>query len=150
AVSPSPAPAAETSSPQPSAESSSAPVETAKEKPLADSVAEKPAAASSAADKQTSPAPLATVPIASPEPSAIPPKQAGPLVVHIKAREDPWLAVSVDGEVSTQGTLAAPAEKPIHADREITVRAGNVGALDFEFNGQKLPPQGGDGEVKTL
>ena len=33
---------------------------------------------------------------------------------------------------------------------EIVIRAGNAGALDFEFNGQKLPTQGDFGEAKTL
>jgi hypothetical protein len=74
----------------------------------------------------------------------------GRFVVLIKAREDSWLSVSVDGEVSTQGTLTAPAEKSIHATKEITIKAGNIGALDFAFNGKKLSAQGDYGEVKTL
>jgi Domain of unknown function (DUF4115) len=50
----------------------------------------------------------------------------------------------------TRNTISAGAEKSVHAAREIVVKAGNIGALDFEFNGQKLPGQGGAGEVKTL
>jgi hypothetical protein len=46
--------------------------------------------------------------------------------------------------------LSAPAEKSVRATNEITIKAGNVGALDFEFNGKKLPAQGSYGEVKTL
>jgi hypothetical protein len=46
--------------------------------------------------------------------------------------------------------LSAPAQKSIRADKEIVIKAGNIGALDFEFNGQKLPTQGDYGEVKTL
>jgi hypothetical protein len=30
------------------------------------------------------------------------------------------------------------------------VKAGNVGALDFEFNGKPLPSQGSIGEIKSL
>ena len=71
-------------------------------------------------------------------------------MVLIKAREDSWLSVSIDGEVKTQGMLSASAEKSVRATREITIKAGNVGALDFAFNGKKLPVQGGYGEVKTL
>jgi cytoskeleton protein RodZ len=72
------------------------------------------------------------------------------LVLRIKAREDSWLSITVDGEVTTQQTLAASAEKTVRARNEIVIRAGNIGALDFEFKGQQLPPQGELGEVKTL
>ena len=68
----------------------------------------------------------------------------------IKAREDSWLSVSIDGEVTTQGLLTASTEKSVRAQKELTIKAGNIGALDFEFNGKKLPAQGGYGEVKTL
>jgi cytoskeleton protein RodZ len=73
-----------------------------------------------------------------------------PLLVLIKAREDSWLSISVDGEIVTRALLSAPAQKSIRAEKEIVIKAGNVGALDFEFNGKKLPAQGDYGEVKTL
>ena len=73
-----------------------------------------------------------------------------PLVVLIKAREDSWLSISVDGEIVTRALLSAPAQKSVRAEKEIVIKAGNVGALDFEFNGKKLPSQGDYGEVKTL
>jgi cytoskeleton protein RodZ len=92
----------------------------------------------------------ASPPISKPEPSPPPTPQAGRFTVRIKAREDSWLSVSIDGEVSTHGMLSAPAEKSVRATNEITIKAGNVGALDFEFNGKKLPAQGSYGEVKTL
>jgi cytoskeleton protein RodZ len=76
--------------------------------------------------------------------------KASPLLLRIKARQDCWISITVDGEVVTQQTLIAPAQKSVHAAKEIVIRAGNVGALDFEFNGQKLPPQGAYAEVKTL
>lgn len=119
-----------------------------------------PAAAAVAQPSQTtvSPAPsapstqtpVASPPVSSAEPPLAPTPQAGRFTVRIKAREDSWLSVSIDGEVSTHVMLSAPAEKSVRAAREITVKAGNIGALDFEFNGQKLPVQGGYGEVKTL
>lgn len=81
-------------------------------------------------------------------PPAVPAR--GNLLVVIKAREDSWLSISVDGEIVTRALLSAPAQKSIRADKEIVIKAGNIGALDFEFNGQKLPTQGDYGEVKTL
>ena len=70
--------------------------------------------------------------------------------VLIKARQDSWISISVDGEVTMQDTLIAPAQKSVTAEREIVIKAGNVGALDFEFRGKTLPSQGNYGEVKTL
>lgn len=70
--------------------------------------------------------------------------------VLVKAHEDSWVAITVDGKQVMQDTLVAPAEKSVSAQKEITVRAGNIGALDFFFNGKKLPAQGDLGEVKTL
>jgi len=81
-------------------------------------------------------------------PPAVPAR--GDLLVVIKAREDSWLSISVDGEIVTRALLAAPAQKSVRAEKEIVIKAGNIGALDFEFNGQKLPTQGDYGEVKTL
>jgi len=75
---------------------------------------------------------------------------SAPLLVVVKAREDSWLSISVDGEIVTRALLTAPAQKSIRAEKEIIIKAGNVGALDFEFNGNKLPTQGDFGEVKTL
>jgi cytoskeletal protein RodZ len=70
--------------------------------------------------------------------------------VVIKAREDSWISISVDGEIVTRALLTASARRSVRAEKEIVVKAGNVGALDFEFNGNKLPTQGDYGEVKTL
>lgn len=81
-------------------------------------------------------------------PPAVPAR--GNLMVVIKAREDSWLSISVDGEIVTRALLAAGTQKSVRAEKEIAIKAGNVGALDFEFNGQKLPTQGDYGEVKTL
>jgi cytoskeleton protein RodZ len=80
-----------------------------------------------------------------------PPAVPKPLSLHIVLHADSWLSITADGNPVLQGSsFSAPTEKTIHAAREIVVKAGNVGALDLEFNGKKLPAQGADGEVKTL
>jgi cytoskeleton protein RodZ len=99
----------------------------------------------------------ATAPVSQPT-STLPGDQPPPAVpanrsfqVVIKARTDySWLSISVDGEVVTRAILIAPAEKSVRAENQIVIRAGNVGALDFEFNGTKLPTQGDYGQAKTL
>ena len=70
--------------------------------------------------------------------------------LHVKVDKDSWLSLSSDGKNVLQGTIVAPAVKSVRARNQIVVKAGNVGALEFEFNGQKLPPQGNLGEVKNL
>jgi cytoskeleton protein RodZ len=72
------------------------------------------------------------------------------IVVKIKANDDSWLAITADGKPVMQDTLAAEEEKSVAAQQEIVVKAGNVGGVDFWFNGHKLAPQGGYGDVKTL
>ena len=81
---------------------------------------------------------------------SLPAPVAKPLSLHIALHADSWLSVASDGHEIINGSVTAPAERTIHAEKEIVVKAGNVGAIDFEFNGKKLPSQGADGEVKTL
>jgi len=122
--------------------------------------ADSPAAASQTVQQATAtksvaestPSPAASVPAstaAAAQPQAAASANSS-LQLVITAREDSWLSVSVDGEIVTRALLTAPAQKSIRAQNEIVVRAGNVGALDFEFNGKKLPTQGDYGEAKTL
>jgi cytoskeletal protein RodZ len=100
--------------------------------------------------------PVAATPVSATPVSAtsqIPPLPAAPkpLSLRIILHADSWLSITSDGHQVLQGSsFSAPTEKTIHATKEIIVKAGNVGALDFEFNGRPLPPQGNEGEVKTL
>jgi len=75
---------------------------------------------------------------------------SGSFVVLIKVSEDSWVSITADGKAVLEDTLEAPAEKSVEAHSEIVVKAGNMGGLDFWFNGTKLVTQGDEGEVKTL
>jgi hypothetical protein len=46
--------------------------------------------------------------------------------------------------------LAAGSERAIRGRKEIIVKAGNAGGVDFRFNGKKLDTGGELGEVKTV
>jgi cytoskeletal protein RodZ len=70
--------------------------------------------------------------------------------VRIKAREDAWMSVRADGRLIFSETLIASTEKLLEAHEYIVIRAGNIGAVDFYFNGRILPPQGAYDEAKTL
>jgi hypothetical protein len=71
-------------------------------------------------------------------------------VVKIKANDDSWLSITADGKPVMEDTLAAEEEKSVAAQKEIVIKAGNVGGVDFWFNGNKLASQGEYGNVKTL
>ncbi|HLW87943.1 MAG TPA: RodZ domain-containing protein [Terriglobales bacterium] len=123
----------------PAATSSSTPASTLSAEKIPSAPATKPASANPVG-VTSSPAGQNTLPPAVPR----------PLTLRITLRSDSWLSVTSDGREVMQGSFTAPTEKSIRATREIVVKAGNVGALDFEFNGKTLPSQGPDGEVKTL
>jgi cytoskeletal protein RodZ len=97
------------------------------------------------------PAPMAQAALhgsASP-PEAVP----GAFTVLLKGNDDSdecWVSISVDGQQPFEVTLSAPQEKFIRANKEVIVKAGNAGALDVSFNGQKLPRLGEYGSVRTL
>jgi hypothetical protein len=75
---------------------------------------------------------------------------AGTFVVLLKAHDDSWISGTVDGTQLSDQLMTALSEKSVSAHQSLTLKAGNIGALDIYFNGQKLPSQGQDGEVKTL
>ena len=75
---------------------------------------------------------------------------SGDFYVRIQAREDASLSIIADGKRVMYDTLVANTEKTVRGHNQIVVRAGNVGALDFSFNGQELPIQGHKEEARTL
>ncbi len=94
-------------------------------------------------------APSATT---SPSPAAPTPApvslSALQLVIH--AREDSWLSITTDGVTQGEIMLLAGTDKTVQADKDILLKAGNVGGLSFVWNGAKLASQGEEGEVITL
>src|SRR5450432_208315 len=99
----------------------------------------KPVATSNQADRAATEA----VP-ANPAPAA------PPLTLIIRASENSWISVRVDGQEVTQETLIAPAHTSVRATREITVKTGNAAGINFLWNGKEIPAQGAEAEVRTL
>lgn len=77
-------------------------------------------------------------------------KTRGRFTVLIKAREDCWVSVTADDKPAVEETLIGPTEKTLQADDRLVIKAGNVGGLDFFFDGKAVPVQGDYGEVKTV
>jgi cytoskeleton protein RodZ len=79
--------------------------------------------------------------------------QPGTFTVLLKGNEESeesWVSIAIDGRAPIEAILTAPRQKEIQGTREVVIKVGNVGALDFFFNGKKLPSQGEYGTVRTL
>lgn len=81
------------------------------------------------------------------KPSATP---AGSLNLVIRATETSWISVTSDGQLVRQETLIAPANTTVRASREIVAHIGNAAGVTFLWNGEDVPAQGAEGEVKTI
>ena len=84
---------------------------------------------------------------AVPPPSA---KSTATLKLVIRASETSWISVQADGQTVSQETLIAPAHASIRANREIVAKIGNAAGVTFLWNGQEIPANGAEAEVKTF
>jgi cytoskeleton protein RodZ len=101
-------------------------------------------------NRPTTTNPTSAGPSAADNALASAPIPPGSFAVLIDADDDSWISITADGRILFQGTMVAPTQRLVHAQQSITIRAGNIGALNLSFNGKKLPTQGDTGEVKTL
>ena len=74
----------------------------------------------------------------------------GEFTVVIQAHEDSWISITADGETVSSELLAAGSERTARGRKEIIVKAGNAGGIDFLFKGKKLDIGAEFGEVKTV
>ena len=79
-----------------------------------------------------------------------PANAAGSFRVSVHAREESWIHITADGKDVLEDTLRPDTQKSVRASSQLVIRAGNIGGLDFWFNGQKLPVQGDLDQVKTI
>lgn len=75
---------------------------------------------------------------------------ASALNLVVRATEDSWISVRADGQSVAAETLIAPAGSTFHASREIVIKVGNAAGVNFVLGGKEIPPQGAEGEVKTI
>ena len=105
------------------------------------------AAAPGNSDGHSNGAAVQTLPKANPPASE---KSATPLTLVIRAKETSWISVLADGQTVSQETLIAPANTSVHASHEIIAKIGNAAGVTFLFNGQEIPADGAESEVKTF
>src|SRR6266478_10258856 len=90
------------------------------------------------------------VPKTSQVSDACPAATPGEFTVVIQAREESWTTVTADGKTVSSELLPAGSERVVRGRKEVTVRTGNTGGVDFRFNGKKVDTGGEYGEVKTV
>ena len=88
-----------------------------------------------------SPAPYGS---ASAAPSASPLPQTKTLAIHLTAPS--WLRVTVDGNVSIEGTFPAGTTKHFHGKTAL-VRVGNAGGVEITVDGKPVGKLGATGDV---
>ena len=107
--------------------------------------------ASASSGKASSAAPKIPQDLAPQNLSAAPPAVTpGEFTVLIQTREESWISVTADGKTTPSELLAAGSERTIRGRKEVIVKVGNAGGVDFHFNGKKLDTGGEFGEVKTI
>jgi cytoskeletal protein RodZ len=78
------------------------------------------------------------------------PSAAPTLTLVIRATETSSISVLADGQPVSHETLIAPAHASVRASREIVARVGNAAGVTFLWNGQEIPADGAESEVKTF
>ena len=87
-------------------------------------------------------APPSVIPAPSPASSGLP--QTRTLAIHLSAPS--WLRVTVDGNVSIEGTFPAGTTKTFHG-KSALVRVGNAGGVDITVDGKRVGKLGAAGDV---
>ncbi|MGK7876246.1 MAG: helix-turn-helix domain-containing protein [Xenococcaceae cyanobacterium] len=84
----------------------------------------------------------------SPTPQAL--EEPAPLSVTVSLEGSSWLTVTIDGQTSYEGILTKGTQRTWKAKKQLSIRAGNAGAVSLSINQE--PPQllGRPGEVKEV
>lgn len=73
-----------------------------------------------------------------------------PVNVALTLESQSWVRVAVDGKTEFEGILSEGTQRTWSADREVTVRAGNAGAVQVKFNSGDPGPLGAAGSVTEV
>src|SRR4029077_3560866 len=114
----------------------------------------------SVSDSPTTSSPTNGSPAGVPAPSVVPqishelkpasPAISGEFTVVIQAREESWTTITADGKNISSELLPTGSERVVRGQKEITVRTGNAGGVDFRFNEKKVDVGGDYGEVRIV
>ena len=111
----------------------------------------RPADGASGAGRTQSPQPApssAKTAAAATRSSAVSPRP-GFVSVNVAARRSSWVRVTVDGRVTAERIFKAGETQQISNAREVSVRAGDAGAVTVSVDGRQATVLGREGEVVT-
>jgi cytoskeleton protein RodZ len=74
----------------------------------------------------------------------------GEFAVTVRAREESWVSISVDGKHTGSEVLEPGDERTLRARTNVVLKAGNSGGVDLLLNGKRLPFSGDEDVVKTI
>jgi hypothetical protein len=77
------------------------------------------------------------------------PEGRGPLSIRLATRGSSWIRLTADGRVVSERLFKAGETQQIRASREISVRAGDAGAVTVAVDGRPPVALGREGEVVT-
>jgi hypothetical protein len=72
-----------------------------------------------------------------------------PLSIRLSARETSWVRVTADGRVTAERIFRPGETENIRASREVSIRAGDAGAVTVAVDGRQPVALGREGEVVT-
>ena len=98
------------------------------------------------------PSAAAQLPVASPltDNSPSSPATASGFEVEVRTTGRAWVSLKADGKILVRGVLDADQARTLHADKEIVVWTGNVGATQVSFEGKPVTMEGGANETRVL
>lgn len=98
--------------------------------------------------KTPAPAPLA---VKSPSPKPSPASQASKAIkLAVNLEEKSWLRVIVDGKTEFEGILDKGAQQTWTAQKQLILRSGNAGGVEYSLNQQQPKLLGAVGAVKEM
>jgi cytoskeleton protein RodZ len=113
-----------------------------------ESVTRTPAATSTPA---VTSAPAATTPVDTPAPAvAKPTPDRNSFVVSVRAKEESWISIQVDGKFVGEGFLRANQQRLVRAGKRVVLTTNNAGGIVVRHNGRSVGELGNDSEIKTL
>lgn len=95
-------------------------------------------------------------PVAQPQPAPVTPTPTSssvtnvPIQVAVNLTDESWMEVIVDGKTEFEGTLTKGTQKTWTAQKQLSITAGNAGAVLISSNQDKQKPLGDLGDVKKV
>jgi len=75
---------------------------------------------------------------------------ANQVVLNLSATEKTWLSITSDGKVIFSGVLEPSQSKTLKGAEVATMKVGNAGGVDIQWNGKSIGPIGPRGQVRTI